>query len=711
MISTAAFRWLLMPALLLFHGALAEPADSLEASGPMAPVPLVVAPPEGPVSLPRLRHPMDAGGRRISGDGFTLVTGGEVELLARVVDGERNPLAGQPVSFRLLAPEDHLLGSVMSGEDGLARFRFRAGGTEGEYLVAAFLPQGRGPEYELVYHLPVRRKSWILFMLFSLAGGLGLFLFGMDMMSASLQRSAGRRMRGILGALTRNRMLGMAIGALATMVIQSSSATTVLLVSFVQAGLMSFAQTLGVILGADIGTTFTAQLIALKLTDYALLIVALGFIFRYLGRRDRLRGFGDVLLGSGILFFGLSVMGRSMEPLHSFRPFLDILSGLSNPFLGILVGAIFTAMIHSSGAFSGIVIVLAQQGFLGLDAGIPLIFGANIGTCVTAGLASLNAGRAAKRVALAHTFFKVLGVLLMLAWIPQFTALVQKISGGVPIARQVANAHTIFNVGIAFLFLPFTPLFAKFLERALPDRAEIPVQKKRARHLDAGILNAPALALNLAKVEILNMGERVKEMASKIPEIYFERDLEVLDLIHDSEDAVDDLEAEISDYLIDIGKQKISEEQAEEVFLMMHVTKQYEHIADIIDKELRPMAREMAVEGVEFSESGAQEVRTFHLKMIKQISRSLDAFRDSSLDAARKIKDKHRRYRVMEGDYRQAHYARVRKAVSESVASSEYHLDLMDALHRIDSYSTNIARALLVTYEGEGDASGSSPRE
>ncbi|MBC8366062.1 Na/Pi cotransporter family protein [bacterium] len=655
----------------------------------------------------KLSHPVDDRNRRISGDGRTMFSGGSTELRVRVIGKDREASKGKEVHFHLLSPESRVLGISSSDDRGIASFELVADAGEGDYAIMALLPGQKDPEARLILNLPVKRPSWVLFMLFGLAGGLGLFLFGMDMMSSSLQRGAGRRMRGILSVLTRNRVVGLAMGAVVTMVIQSSSATTVVLVSFVQAGLMSFAQTLGVILGADIGTTITAQLIAFKLTDYALLIIAVGFALRYLTKKIRLKQLGDAMLGFGILFFGLSIMGKAMEPLRSYKPFIDSLAGLENPILGIVVGAAFTAMIQSSSAFSGIIIVMAQQGFLGLEAGIPLLFGANIGTCVTAALASLNAGREAKRVALAHTLFKVLGVLIMVAWIPQFTALVRHISGSADLARQVANAHTIFNVGIALLFLPFTPLFAKLIVRMLPDRVEPVLQTNRARHLDATILNAPVLALNLAKVEILRMGEKVKEMAEQIIPAFFDRNLEILDTIHGGEDMVDDLQTEISAYLLDIGKQRITKEQTEEVYLMMHVTKQYEHVADIIDKELRPLARKMAAESVAFSESGETEVRAFHLKMLKQISRSLEAFRDNSLDEARNIEAKHQRYRVLELDYRQAHYARVRSAVSESVKSSEYHLDLMDALRRIDSYSTNIAHALLNTYQGERKASDS----
>lgn len=235
-------------------------------------------------------------------------------------------------------------------------------------------------------------------------------------------------MRSILTALTHNRVVALIVGAFVTMVIQSSSATTVMLVSFVQAELMTFVQTLGVILGADIGTTVTAQLIAFRITDYALLMIAVGFAFTMFARKDSHRNLGEAVLGFGILFFGMHLMSDAMVPLRTYEPFIRILRGLENPLLGLAVGTLFTALLQSSSAFIGIVIVLAQQGVLTLEAGIPLIFGANIGTSVTAGLASIGAKREAKLVALAHVLFKVGGVTLFVLWIPQFADMVRWLS-------------------------------------------------------------------------------------------------------------------------------------------------------------------------------------------------------------------------------------------------------------------------------------------
>jgi len=660
-----------------------------------------------------LAHSLDEAGRISSGHGETVLTHQELKLSAQIVSSDGGNLSGVEVRFVQVAPGEKLLGTVFTNSDGLAELIYVAGKKNKPVTIVANIAGSDEDSARIVFQLPVRKPSWVLFMIFGLLGGLGLFLFGMEMMSSSMQRSAGGKMRSILSALTRNRFVGVGVGAFVTMVIQSSSATTVMLVSFVEAQLITFARTLGVILGADIGTTITAQLIAFKLTDYALLMIAIGFFMRMLGRRDNIRNIGEVVLGFGLLFYGMHVMSKAMYPLRSYTPFLNMLTELENPFLGILVGTAFTAMIQSSSAFTGIIIVLAQQGFLTLEAGIPLIFGANIGTCITAALASINAGRDAKRVALAHTMFKIIGVAVAIAFIPLLAKLVQGISpGGIIdtsdqtalarfIPRQIANAHTIFNVSLTLLFLPFTALFAKLIMRMMPDRVQDEAIRYDTRFLEPSLLSTPALALNLAKVEIIKMGESVKEMAEKSIEPFFSGDLSQMDELHQMEERIDVLDEQISAYLIDIGKQSINEQQANEVYLMMHVTKQYEQIADIIDKELRPLAQNKASLAAHFSDVGAAEVRSYHLKMIKQIARSIETFTDSSLEKAEKMTRKQAKYVALEGDLRQHHFERLRQNIQESVSSSEIHLDLMDCLRKMNSYSANIARALVQRY-GEG---------
>ncbi len=684
---------------------------TLRPSAPLVLAVCLLAVAAGPASGLSLQHFLDpVTGQLASGDGQLGRPGEEFpEPLRAVVEDDRGrPLPGVVVQFDLVSPEATFLGQAVTDSLGLVTLNFNATNKARPHTAVASIAGGEQGQDRIVYHLQVRSGSWVMFLVFGLAGGLSLFLFGMNMMSKSLQRSAGGRMRAILSALTVNRFVGVAVGAFVTMVIQSSSATTVMLVSFVQAQLMTFVQTLGVILGADIGTTVTAQLIAFKLTDYALLMIAIGFLLRYASKRPGWRNVGEVILGFGLLFFGMYIMSEAMYPLRSYQPFLRLLTGLENPWLGILVGTIFTALIQSSSAFTGIIIVLAQQGFLSLDAGIPLILGANIGTSVTAALAAIGASRAASRVALAHTLFKVFGVLLMVWWIPSFADLVRSISPGPDavdatqsvmaryIPRQIANAHTIFNVGLALIFLPFTGFFARFVTWLLPDRPE-PAREwfYKARHLDADMISAPTLALNLVKVEILRLGEKVKAMAIDSLDPFLTHNLESLDHLHREEDKVDALDEQITDYLVEIGQQELSSEQAREVYMMLHVTKQFEHIADIIDKQIRPLALKMVESNAEFSETGQAEVQSYHLKMCKQISRALEAFREESLELAQHLKEKQKGYVALEEDYRQAHFERIHRAITESVASSEVHLELMDSFRRISSYSTNVGRAIM----------------
>ena len=277
-----------------------------------------------------------------------------------------------------------------------------------------------------------------------LLGGLALFLMGMDRLTKALRVLAGDRMRGILARLTANRFASAATGAGLTAVIQSSSVTTVLVVGFITAGLLTLQQSVGVIMGANIGTTVTAQIIAFKVTKYALALVAVGFGIRFFSTNDERRAQGGLLLGLGMVFFGMAVMGDAMGPLSDYEPFQDWMAGMSNPLAGVLAGAIFTAIVQSSSATTGVVLALAFEGLVGLEGGIALILGANIGTSVTAQLAAIGKPRDALRAAWVHTLFNTIGVLLWIALIPFLADLVEGIGGG--LARQIANAHTIFNV-------------------------------------------------------------------------------------------------------------------------------------------------------------------------------------------------------------------------------------------------------------------------
>ena len=552
-------------------------------------------------------------------------------------------------------------------------------------------------------------------LVMGLFGGLALFLYGMEMMSEGMKKCAGDKMRSILAALTKNRVIAMTVGAFVTTIIQSSSATTVMLVSFVQAGLMSFYQTLGVILGADIGTTITAQLVAFKLTDYALVMIAAGFCMRMFSKRDSIKHLGDAILGFGVLFFGMKLMSSSMAPLRTYSEFINVLKGLENPLLGVLVGTIFTALIQSSSAFTGIIIVLAQQNLITLDAGIPLVMGANIGTCITAALASIGAGRNAKRVAVAHALFKVAGVLLFIFWIPTFANLIRTLGAefAVGTARNIANAHTVFNVSLALIFLPFTTLFGVLVMKILPDKKEEKGLVPAIWHLDEGVLSNPSIALELARSEISRMAKIIGRMVDSIPEMFLEdknqhkiKDkvyphLTVVEAIEMREEKLDYLEERVGKYLMKIGRRQLSESQMQEVYGLMTVIKDMESIGDLIQKNLIPQMSKNEALDATFSKEGQDEIRTYHEKIVQLINKLEDASVNADPKASRKIVQQSKSSIELESEYRIRHLERVRSKREESLKTHEIHMELMDSMKQINGYVINISKNLASVVTGK----------
>lgn len=549
--------------------------------------------------------------------------------------------------------------------------------------------------------------SWA-FLIFGLSGGLALFLYGMEKMSEGMRKSAGNHMRSILAALTKHRVIGLLVGGFVTMVIQSSSATTVMLVSFVQAGLMNFAQTLGVILGADIGTTVTAQLIAFKLTDYALLMIAIGFGLRMFAKSDNARSLGEVILGFGILFYGMKLMSDAMKPLRDYPDFINFLKGLENPLLGILAGTVFTALIQSSSAFTGVLIVLAQQGLITLEAAIPMIFGANIGTCITAGLASIGTCREAKRVALAHVVFKLAGVALFFFWIPEFAELIRSLAlkFGSPTARQIANAHTIFNVGLGLLFLPFTAVFANLILKIFPDQPEEKEFKLATWHLDDSQILTPAIAIDLARAEISRMANLLGRMqraiivpflSSEPRKDEFYPQLSLIQGIEMREAKLNFLQEKITDYLLNVARQEISDEQSNEIYGMVSIVKDMESLGDLIHRNMIPMIPKKQALTADFSAEGKEELLIYHEKVCEQLYLLKESFAERNPEKAKEIMARERKYLDLESQYRIHHLERLRHQLKESVETHAVHLELMDLMKQCIVYSSNIAKTFLTT--------------
>ncbi len=629
-----------------------------------------------------------------------------------VTDENGKPLKGHKVIFICISypngAKNYKIDKkyVITDSTGIAANYFLLGDKEGTYEILVCSNEDPNTN-NLVYKIHARKPTWILFLIIGLLGGLALFLYGMEILSKGMQTAAGSKMRRIISTFTNNRFTALIAGIIVTIFVQSSSATSVMLVGFVEAGLMSFAQTLGMLLGAGIGTTITAQLIALKITDYALLIVAIGFIVMLLAKSTKLKNIGKSVLGFGLLFFGMYIMSEAMYPLRSHTGFIEFLIKLENPIVGIIVGFVFTALIQSSAATIGIMITIASQGFLTIEACIPLILGTNIGTGMTAILASLNSGREAKRVAFAHTFFKLIGVLIFAWWIPEYANLVKSISPHVnetaqtaeslsaDLPRQIANVHTIFSLGLAILILPFLGLFSKLILWIIPKKSEKQKERFKLKYINSTITASPAISLSLAKKETERMSHKVQKLLniSLIP--FFEKDISQLDKWQTLESETDFLKDNINNYLISVSAENSDKESFNDAYQIMYIAKELEMIADIVNTNMRRQATKCINEKFEFTIEGKDELNTMLEKALKQISRSMEAFNDLNLEKVEHIKSKFKKYANLAEDYEMLHYERLVNNNEISRGSSEVHLELLGLLKAINRHATNISRILL----------------
>jgi phosphate:Na+ symporter len=560
-------------------------------------------------------------------------------------------------------------------------------------------------------------------MAIQLAGGLALFLYGMDKMAEALKIVAGDRMRHILGRLTTNRLLGVVTGAGVTAVIQSSSVTTVMLVSFVAAGLMSLTQAVGVIFGANIGTTITAQIIAFKVTDFALLFVAAGFVLEYVGRTEPAKTYGALVMGLGLIFFGLAVMSAGMAPLRAYDPFIALMREASNPALGILIAAVFTAAVQSSSATTGVIIALASQGLVTLETGIALAFGANIGTCVTAALAAIGKPRAAVRVAVAHIAFNVLGVFLAVWFIEPFADMVRSISPAASdlsgyrrlaaeVPRQVANAHTIFNVGATVLFLPFAALIARFAEFVVPDRPAAADDEqpsvKQPRFLDDALLETPALALGRARMEIGRMGESVADMVGAILPAILNRDADAIRRVAAMDADVDNLYEHIVDYLRDTSLEGLSKEQSQQFTELIDIATNFENIGDIIETDLVAVGLHSIDEKVMFSAQTRGVLTDLSTAVAEAVTMANHAAAADDRDAAAAvIQMKHRISDL--ADAAAAHCARRLVAVEPNRLNTfAREVETIERYRRIYYFAKRIAKAVAAVAD-EDEAAPKTP--
>ena len=547
----------------------------------------------------------------------------------------------------------------------------------------------------------------ILPIVLALVGGSALLLYGLDLMGAALRAVAGDSLKHMLNRLTTNRFAGMGTGAVTTAILQSSTVTTVLVVGFVSAGLMSLSQAVGVIIGANIGSTVTAQIIAFKVTEYALGFVAVGYVLMMLGKKEKVKTYGRLLTGFGIMFLSLKVIGDGLSPLRTYQPFIDFMGDLESPLLGALVGAAFTALVHSSAVTTGIAIVLAGQGLLSLDAGIALALGANIGTCITAMIAAIGKTREAVRAALVHVIFNVVGVLLWIGFIDQLAALTVTMSPKSPdlagldrlaaeTPRQIANAHTLFNVVNALIFIGFTGPLARLVTRLVPDRpissAELAM---RPKYLDNTALDTPLLALEQVRLETNRLGEMVSIMLDDSLMVVLDGDQEDIMALRNRDHWVDGLHDAIILFLRDLSERERSVADAATATRLMETANNLEHIGDLIETDLSTLAEKRLALGVQFSADTRKQLANLHAQIVETLRLAIYAAVEEVELAARQVDD---RKPLINGDA-DALMVRIRQRLNANaphrLETYKIETDIVERMKRVYYFTKHISRSVL----------------
>jgi phosphate:Na+ symporter len=527
----------------------------------------------------------------------------------------------------------------------------------------------------------------------TLFGGVFLLLYGVKLAGEGLQSWAGARIKTALESMTRNRFAALLTGIAVTFVLQSSSATTITMVSLIDSGLLTFSQTLGVILGADIGTTITVQLISFRIYDFALFFCGIGLAVMFIVKDAHRRAAGQAVFGFGLIFLAIKLMADAMEPFKNNALLHELLQvTAATPLLGILLSMLLTALIHSSAAVIGIVITFSLSGLMGLDAAIPLVLGANIGTGATAMVSALRSSTDAKRAAFANILFKAVGVLVFLPFLKPFAHLVTLTSDLVP--RQIANAHTIFNVTAALIFLPFTTVFARLIESWFP-MVESKTEEFKPKYLNPAMLSTPSLALGQATRETLREAEIVQDMYKLSLPALMQCDSDLIEKVETMDDQVDLLDRSIRFYLTNLSKSGLHPDEANHQMEILGCTSNLEAIGDIIDKNLMELARKKARKCVQFSAKGQADIADLHARILENLELALSAFTARDHDMAERVFHNKAGIKDLEKEYNRRHIERLESGLSEAFETSSIHLDILTNLKRINTHITNIAYALL----------------
>jgi phosphate:Na+ symporter len=531
-------------------------------------------------------------------------------------------------------------------------------------------------------------------IVFRFVGGLGIFLFGIKYMSSGLQRTAGDKMRSLLEQFTSNPISGVLVGIAVTILIATSTGTTVMAIGLVNAGLMTLRQAIGVIMGANIGTTMTAFIIGIKIEDYALPIIAAGAFCLFFLKKKLYQYIGQVIFGFGMLFLGLGTMSDGLKPLRDLQVFQDFIVALSDNYvLGVLVGTIFTVIVQSSSATIGILQTLADEGMIDLLPALPVLFGDNIGTTITAVLAAIGASVAAKRAAAVHVIFNVVGTTIFVLALPLVYQLVVWLGEltQANIRMQIAFAHGIFNTGNTLLHLPFVTFLALLVTKLIP--GEMKELEFSPKYLDQRLLSTPSVALGQAQHEIIRMGEIAREMLNDAADYFFTRDEKIGNLALQKEELINDLDKKINEYLIKLQQSSLNAQESNRASLLAQTINDIERIGDH-SENLVELAEYSITHKVHFSEQAVSEMKEMISTADTTIDQALRALAADDKQLAEQVLENESTLDRMERKFRKNHIARLNKNECDGSAGAVF-LDMLSNLERMGDHSKNIAQFVI----------------
>lgn len=528
----------------------------------------------------------------------------------------------------------------------------------------------------------------------NLMGGLGLFLYGMNLMGDGLQKSAGTKLKRIVELLTSNVIMGVIVGALVTAIIQSSSATTVMVVGFVNAGIMTLPQAIGVIMGANIGTTITAQLVSLDLVGLAPVALGTGIVLYLFSSKPKVKTAAEILIGFGILFTGMDFMKDAVKPLREYEGFIMAIQTLGqNPILGVLLGFGITAIVQSSSASMGMLLALASTGSITLGVALPILYGENIGTCVTSLISSIGASKNARRAAIMHLTFNIIGTLVFMFILTKpITMIVNNLNPN-DVSRQIANSHTLFNITNVLLLLPFSKLIVKLTMRLVPEKEDEIEDRKVVKYIDERMMETPSIALSNTIKEILRMGDKSKKALVNSMDGLLEKSESKIKKSFKEEQKVNNLQKIILNYLLKLSKTSLNNESRESVDALFNTVNDIERIGDHAEN-IAELAQILLEKDLSLSKEGSEQLVQMYNKVVDNYTYALQAMENSDIDLACKVIKMEEQIDMMEKVCRENHMRRLNENLC-TIDNGVVYLDVISNLERISDHSVNIAQQVI----------------